>query len=221
MKKTFLAATMLLFSYAAGAAYDSSWYQTEYWSGEWPNGFSVVKSGFSVTAREGMDKDLPRTISCELPQKAVYNPWNVKGNELRKTRYFTASKIVILTAKKKFSFKEDGREMKPILIRKGQKVEYLIYGSEGYFMIRLNGQEYTAGQDFLEKMEPVSEDAYVQEEWLNVLCGNGTSAWIFMADLKQPNGEDLQWIDGLKNASIGDPGVDGFGEARDLRDDEL
>lgn len=222
MKKTFLICALTLISTAAFAAYDSSWYQAEYWTGEWPNGFSVVKKEVTVQGRKAMDQDLDQNVTCVLPLKAVFNPWNQTGNDLRKSRYFTASKIVVLTAKKSFSFKEDGRSMKPIAIRKGQMIEYLIYGSEGFFTIRINGKEYVAGQDFLEKMLPVSEDAFVQEEWLNVNCENGANAWIFTKDLKTKDAEGNElWIDGLRNASIGDAGVTGYGEARDLNDDEL
>lgn len=35
----------------AFATYDNSWYQADYWSGEWPNGFSIVQPGLVLKGR--------------------------------------------------------------------------------------------------------------------------------------------------------------------------
>ncbi|HEY2529277.1 MAG TPA: hypothetical protein VGJ20_15240 [Xanthobacteraceae bacterium] len=45
----------------SSTAYDASWYISNFWSGEWPAGFSVIGKHTVVTARAKMDKgDLAR-----------------------------------------------------------------------------------------------------------------------------------------------------------------
>src|SRR3989344_2302196 len=106
----------------ASAAYDGNWYKTDYWSGEYPGGFSVVKKGVSVPARAAMDKDLALSLNCALPYKAVFSPWNEKRNKKSKVSYFTAAKIIRLIAKENFFFESVESEQLPI--RKGQVIEH-------------------------------------------------------------------------------------------------
>ena len=49
----------------------------------------------------------------------------------------------------------------PIQIAKGQVIEYLIYGAEGFFTIRIDGREYTASQELFESVEPVATASFI------------------------------------------------------------
>jgi len=218
--------------------YDSSWYVTGYWPGEWPMGFSVAKPGVTVMARSGMDKKLPRSVICDLPYRAVFNPWNGARNAKSHVEYFTASKVIALTALKDFKLDDDG---KPIVVKKGQVVEYLSYLSEGSFIARINGKIYdsygVADQSLFDdgKLSPPPSDssANTDEQWLGLRCNNGKTAWIFTPDLLVPrptNEKDgcfettrpcMRWIDGLWNASMANPGVHDYGEASDLTDNDI
>ena len=51
VSKVLVPIALVLFSAAALAAYDDSWYQTEGWSGEYPNGISIVAEGVAIPAR--------------------------------------------------------------------------------------------------------------------------------------------------------------------------
>ena len=53
------------------AGYDDTWFQSNFWSGEYPPGFSVTKKRTTLMARSGMDKDLPRDVVCEMPYLAM------------------------------------------------------------------------------------------------------------------------------------------------------
>ena len=220
----FLMILTVLFSASAFAAYDKTWYQAEYWSGEWPNGFSVHQQGVVVPARTAMDLDVKPSINCALPYKAVFNPWNTERYTLSEAKYQTASKIVNLTAKSTFSSTMtdgNGSDVK-VQFKKGQVFEYLIYGSEGSFLIRVKGKEYWAGQDLFKKLKPMPKTAE-QQEWLRLKCEGGEVAFIYTADLFTATDKDgnKEYLPGLWNASIGNPGVVGYGEARDLTDDEV
>ncbi len=210
MKFLVLTLTLGFSASALGASYDGSWYQTQFWSGEYPNGFSVNKSGVTVMGRSGMDKGLPAEMACALPFKATFHVWNQDRVESNKVEFFTASKIVPMVAKEDFLF-EDGENK--VQIHKGDLIEYLIYHSEGWFAVRIGGQEYEADQSLFEKMEEVSQDQFVQDEWMHLTCENGVSTWLFFPDLSNADGE---FISGLQG-----PKIEGYGTASDLTDKNL
>ncbi len=209
--------TGLFISTAALAGYDKTWHQAEFWSGEWPHGFSVVKPNVTVPARTAMDTDLKPTISCKLPYRAVFNPWNTARSKASNAHYWTASKIVTMTAKQDFTFVDEAVKLP---IKKGDTLEYLIYYGEGSFAVRIRGKTYRGDQDLLEKMESVPDSP--NHEWLRLTCVDGQTAWIYLPDLtiKNKDGDDT-YIDGLWNASIGNPGVIEYGKARDLTEAEI
>lgn len=216
MKHITLLLVCLGFSASAFGAYDDSWYQADFWAYEYPNGFSVVKKNAKVVGRTGMDKELAQTVSCALPYRAVFQPWNNRRNAKNKVNYFTASKIVKLVAKEDFTYTPF--EEQPIEAKKGQEFEYLIYNSEGYFSARMPGREFQADQDFLDKMEPVAETAFQQDEWLRLRCENGKTAWLLLGDLRKTDAEgEFTYLPGL--ADVG-PGLTGYGSARDLTEKE-
>ena len=137
MRLTLLLTAGLMMAGNAYAMYDKSWYQTEFWSGEWPNGFSVAKRGVVVMGRLAVAADLDRVVKCQLPYKAVFNPWNTKRNVKSKVHYLTASKIVVMKALKDFTL---GEAPQNAAVKAGDDVEYLIYGAEGSFTVRYNGE---------------------------------------------------------------------------------
>ena len=112
-----------------------------------------------------MDLKLPVTIECELPFKAVFHPWN----QGRTANYFTAAKIIPMTANEPVTLGYEGEDQAEVAA--GDTVEYLIYGAEGMFTVRYKGKLYTADQSLLEKMTYDEEMMEIpQDEWLNVTC---------------------------------------------------
>ncbi len=212
--KSLVAIASLLFSVSAWAAYDNTWYQTEFWSGEYPNGISVREKGVVLPARAGMDPDLPVSIQCAVPFRANYHPWN----SARPAKYITAAQIIPMVANEdvKIGDKSEGQ----VTVAKGELVEYLIYGSEGWFKVRYKGKEYMADQSLLEKMTyDLEKMEKPQDEWLNITCTGGENAWIFMRDLvttdqdgnpAYPKGTD-SWFLGFRD----------YGSVTDLTDEDL
>lgn len=181
---------------AMAATYDSqNWYQADFWSGEYPHGFSVIKKGVKVPARAEMTT-AAKPFQCELPFLAVYHPWN-SG---RKALYRTASRIVKLTAKEEFTLGDE--EQGQAKVKKGDTIEALIYLSEGGVRVRFNGKIYDAGQEVFQNSEEVSNDAFQQDEWVQLRCVNGPKAWIFLPEMS------VQHKDGAEDYL---PGLDGWG----------
>lgn len=202
-----------LTSLSGFAAYDSGWYQTVGWSGEYPAGFSVVKRGVSVPARAAMDLDAEKKISCALPYRAVFHPWN----RTRKAGYHTASRIVLLVASSDF-YLGDG-ELVHDLVKRGEPLEYLMGGSEGIFSVRYNGKIYSADQGLFSVVEAFDETQFREDRWLNVRCLNGKSAWIYMEDIytHEESGE-TGYLPGLDTWSRG---LRKYGKVTDLSAKEL
>ena len=202
MRQICFAFLTLIVSSASYAAYDSSWYKTDFWSGEYPAGVAVVRHHVQVMGRTAMDRNLKRTVKCALPYKAVFHPWNDKRNRLNQVRYFSATKIIPMTAKEDFSYVSD---TKAIDIKKGDTVEYLNNFSEGSFAARYKGVEFGASQDLFDHLENVDFASFQEEDWLRLRCENGVRAWLAADEIRDAPG-------------FGDwgPGLDGYGKAHDL-----
>lgn len=214
LKKISVTTLILASASLALAAYDKAWYITEYWSGEYPNGFSVIQENTTVPARSEMDLDKPANIQCAVPFKAVFHPWN----EARKANYMTASRIVNMTAK--IDFELEGNNEEKVKVHKGDTVEYLIYGAEGGFTVRYQGVEYYGDQELFEKIEE-SQDSldFHQDEWVHLTCGNGENAWIFMPDLSQTDEQgEVKTLPGIGSWGLG---MRDYGQVTDLTDDDL
>ncbi|MGZ3693971.1 MAG: hypothetical protein ACXWQO_07200 [Bdellovibrionota bacterium] len=209
MRILFSALLLAAISAPAFAAYDSSWYQDNFWSGEYPTGFSVVKKGTSVPARATMDLDAAKTISCALPYHAVFHPWN----SARKATYRSASKIVVLTAKEdlKLGDVESGQAE----VKKGETIEYLMNAAEGSFIVRFKGKKYTGDQDLFTHVEAIDDNQFIEHDWLGVKCENGKKAWIFMGDISTVNAQgDQVYLPGLDSWGLGFRQK--YGEVRDI-----
>lgn len=193
-----LMTALLLASIQAFAGYDAAWYQDDFWSGEYPNGFSVVKRGVSVPARMQMDPAAAKSITCRLPYRAVYHPWN----EARKAQFRTASRIVPLVASADV-YLGDGLEER-VLVKKGETIEYLMYQAEGTFSVRFQGKVYGADQGLFSSVEPYDQTQMQEDQWVRVRCLNGKNAWIFLRDLMVQNGEgETVYARGLDSWSLG------------------
>ena len=213
LRLLFIAGVIFNFGAQASEAYDSTWYVTPSWAGEYPNGFSVIKKEVSVPARAGMDPKLPVSIQCRLPFKANYTPWNLK----RSAKYFTATKIALLTAKEDLGLLTD--EGESALVRKGEVIEYIGATSEGMFEVRFKGKIYSDDDTLLSKVSGVEAITTEADEWLNLTCESGENAWVLTRDVMFINEEQgLEFLPGL---DTWERGSKEYGEAHDLSKKDL
>lgn len=194
MKNAIVAALLLntLSTAAFAGGYDSSWYKTDHWSGEYPDGVSIVKAGVKVKGRRKMNKDSRPRVKCELPYLAVFQPWNEARTKISEVSFYTLAKIQNLVAKDDFNFVSAALSPETIAIKKGQIIEFLAYDQEGFFFVRINGKEYTADLSLFDHI-PGHEGGEVSitqevDQWLQVKCENGKHAWLLLADLKSVKG---------------------------------
>jgi hypothetical protein len=200
------------------SGYDNTWYVSEFWSGEYPAGFSVTRKDTDVRARARMDKAAPREVACKLPYLAVIHPWNRSRIMKSKIRFFSATKILRLVAKEPFVYEFAIRHAPAIKIRlrKGDMIEYVRNDAEGLFEVRLAGKQYTADQNLFDHMEKVARDQFVEDDWVSLTCEGGSGAYILLSDLV------IEGAAGERTPGVSEvgPGQADYGRARDLTAEE-
>jgi hypothetical protein len=209
---------LALIASAAGNAavppngYGEGWYVSEFWSGEYPPGFSVTRKDSVVQARARMDKTAPREVACKLPYLAVIHPWNRSRIAKSKIKFLSATKIVRLVVKEPFDFEAEDARGGKIHLSKGDTIEYLGNGAEGSFKVRIAGKQYTANESLFDHVEDVARDQFVEDDWVALTCEGGNRAYVLLSDLV------LEGATGERTAGVSEvgPGQTGYGRARDL-----
>ena len=156
MKVALLAAAIVLAGGPAIAApYDDSWYRAPFWSGEYPDGFSVVKAT-TLQLRPTLDKDADKTIACDLPQGATYQPWNQSRVEEQGLTFVSFTKIgdykMLKPLETTLYRRMDATELQ-VKLSKGETWRYLVYLGEGAFLMEYKGEEFDGNPDMLDASE--------------------------------------------------------------------
>ena len=73
--------------------YDDSWYVDYFWSGEYPNGFTVLSAGIVLQGRPLPDPSTPLTLTCPLEEGAAIHQWNHTRVESDDLVFVVASEI--------------------------------------------------------------------------------------------------------------------------------
>ena len=210
MKIIGLALVAALFAGAPALAqgleeYDDSWYRASFWSGEYPAGFTVVRD-ITIQLRPRLDADADKTIACDLPARATYQPWNRERVEEQGLTFVSFTKIGDYKVTKPFEgtfYRNlDATEVK-VSLQPGDTWRYLAYFGEGAFLLEYDEVLYDGGQDLVDHSQQMG-DAAGYHEWLRINCPNNQWGWLFMGDIS------------LDDDSFVSPNITGYGEARDL-----
>jgi hypothetical protein len=197
------------------SGYDDSWYLSEFWTGEYPSGFAVIKKNVVVAGRSKLDKIAPRDAQCELPYLAAIHPWNKNRRKKNNIQFWSATKIVPLIAKVDFVF-EEGLDTK-IPIKKGDTIEYVRATGEGFFKVRIAGKLHDAEESLFERTEDVPQEKFHEDEWVVLNCVGGRRAYLlYPEDLADP-ARPGQFVSGVTDYREGDGG---YGKRRDLTEAE-
>lgn len=204
MKALLLVVSVLVCANSA-FAYDSSWYKSPGWSGEYPPGFQVTKRGVTVLGRKTVDETEVPSVKCVL-KRNKYTP----GKALPKAEYMEVSKIIPMTAKQDFTYATSAYNEQTqdfddytIDIKKGDIVEYLTYYAEGSFRARYKGKEFDAEQDLFDNVEydllADGTSPFINEQWINLSCMNKVNVWLNLKDLQINSKDGSEWIDGVES----------------------
>ena len=185
--------------------YPDGWEMQLYWSGEYPNAFSVTEEGVTVLGQETITFGADASIACRLPHKATYSPWNRDRNESDRIEYVSMVYPTTFTLKEDITLQVlvgDGEE--ELSLSAEDQMVYKSYLAEGWFIAEKDGVQYEMNEAGLPQ-STVFEQGPEDQEWVRVTCDDAenTRAWVLYED------------------AIGVPGVEpyeytGFAEAADL-----
>ena len=185
--------------------YDDSWHRASFWSGEYPAGFTVVKDT-TIQLRPRLDPKAEKTIACDLPARATYQPWNRERVEEQGLTFISFTRIGDYKVTKPFEgtlYRNlDATEVK-VSLQPGDTWRYLVYFGEGAFLMEYDGVRYDGSQDLVDNSQQMG-DAAGYHEWLRINCPNNQWGWLFMGDIS------------LDDDNFASPNITGYGEAKDL-----
>ena len=191
----------------AQSAYDESWHRSPFWSGEYPGGFSVLKD-VTVELRPALDPAADKTIACDLPAKATYQPWNSARVEAQGLHFVSFTRVEEYRIKEAYTasfYRSEDGTMVELAFEAGDVWRDLVYYGEGAFLMEFEGVRYDGDQSLHDVSEPVKPDAERgYEEWLRINCPNNQWGWLFMGDVA------------ADEVTFGAPNITGYGEAADL-----
>lgn len=188
---------------APSNGYSERWQRIDFWSGEYPSAFAVKEEGVTIKGMPAINRDGARTISCDLPHKATYSPWN--GDRVGSD----GLEFVSMVFQTKITINEDvdvptytGDVQTTLSFKAGDVLTYKTYLGEGFFIASKDGVDYELGQDDLPE-STVFEDGPEDELWVRVLCGDDARAWV-------------RYADAMKTYGIEPYNYTAYGEAGDL-----
>ncbi len=192
---------------AAAAPYDrSSWYEADFWAGEYPPGFTLSQS-LTTPIRADTDPAAQRAVDCALEKGATYHPWNAERVASARLEFITFSPIVNYQVSGPLQVtvtrQPDGLET-TLSFADGDAWDKLIYVGEGSFLMRRDGVVYMAGEDLMDAAmtgDPATDLS--PDAWLGLYCANGASGWLLLGDVVGQPGFD-------------EPNITGYGSAADM-----
>lgn len=186
--------------------YESVWYFADFWPGEYPPRFSVLKEGVALRGRAEMRLSAPQTVWCPLPKSATFSPWNNKRNEADNVLYRTVAQVATVTMTEAVEIpaypEQEGEEDVTLSLEAGDTLELLIYQGEGFALYRYQGKNYVI--EALPDSVEIEDNLRDYDLWLNLPADNGERGWVLLRDALATEGVAT----GI--------GPDGFGMAYDL-----
>jgi hypothetical protein len=167
-------------------AYDSSWYRTDFWAGEYPSGFTL-KEDVTTKIRNEPLPGASRSIDCALKKGETYHPWNgsrVKSSNLDFISYVKKATYRIKSPATILLHDENKKTDLKVAFRPGDTWTWLTYYGEGVFRMVYRGKEYAADQSLLEVSEDKADVEHEEHEWLKLTCANGARGWLLVEDVK-------------------------------------
>lgn len=212
MRRTSLALLATLTALAASPAlaqsveaYGEGWYKAEFWSGEYPNGFTALKDNV-LKLRPALDPKAEKTIDCAVPAKATYQQWNGPRVLDQGLTFVSFTEIDEMKISKPYTttlMRNDGSDSVEIAFKPGDQWTYLAYFAEGAFLMKYDGVEYDGDQDLFDYSERAGTGERGYDEWLRINCPNNQWGWLFMGDIVQDE------------VIFTGPNIIGYGEAAD------
>lgn len=168
-------------------AYGDDWYRADFWSGEYPAGFTVLKDT-TVKLRPALSPTADKSVDCPLPAKATYQQWNGPRVEAEGLTFISFTQIDVMEITKAYEttlYRNDDATAVEVSFKPGDQWRYLAYFAEGAFLMEYDGVRYDGDQDLFEVSKQTEPGPRGYEEWLRINCSNNQWGWLFMDDIVQ------------------------------------
>lgn len=178
---------LLIVTTRATAGYDAAWYRTDYWGGEYPDGFTMTADA-TIRIRKIPDRDAKRTLKCLLRANATYHPWNEPRVRSDHLQFVTFSRIATYEFRSPYEAtveKYDNHEPLTLKFAKGERWSFLAAIAEDIFLLRAKHALYRGGQDLLVASTEISGGlaSLFPDQWLGLICANGETGWLLLKDI--------------------------------------
>jgi len=198
----------ILLAPSAAIAYEATWHRTDYWSGEYPPGFTL-KADVTIQIRNRPNPASLKDIDCTLQKGATYHPWNderVASSKLKFMSFVRTVDYVIEAPITTTFINEQSKADEAVSFQAGDQWTYLAYYGEGTFRMTFQGTVYTAEPDLIASSKRVdgksNDEPSEEDEWMNLTCANGAVGWLLLWDVANKPGFD-------------GPNIVNYGEASD------
>ncbi len=186
-------------------SYDESFAITDFWSGEWPDGFTVTADDVVLMGRVEPHPSYPQEISCPIAKNTNVNPWNSERADADDWEFMTANQRTKITMTEDVTLDTGFSEApKTLELKAGDVLMYEVYYAEGFFQASFEGEYYEINEADLNRKAEYEQGGQT-DEWVNVECayGKGDRAWLLLSEVQGQLG-------------IGIVSFDAFGIASDL-----
>jgi len=170
-------------------AYDDSWHKTDFWAGEYPEGFTL-KQDVVTKIRKEPDHETEPGVDCALKKGETYHQWNeerVKASKLEFATYVKKIVYVITQPATLILQNEKTESDEKRDFEYGDEWTYLTYYAEGAFRMEYKGAVYTAEQELFEYSQEKGvvgpNSNHEQFEWMKLTCANGKTGWLLYEDV--------------------------------------
>lgn len=165
--------------------YSDDWHIGWGWSGEYPNGFSVLKENVQLKARTKPDPTINVSLDCNLDYLGMYQQWNPTRNH--ELLFFTASETYKLEVNKTSEVEVfiNGKT-EPKTFYSGDELKFLTYHSEGWALVEVDGIPIELSIVDLYLKENWGDDSKAVHEWIGIPCDDKIG-WVLFSDVINRN----------------------------------
>ncbi len=188
----------------AATQQDDSVYVSNFWAGEYPDGFAVAADDVTVNARSEMHEDVPQNVTCPLLKNANYHPWNFLRSQTDALEFKSIIQKTTITMTADLNIEASGETEEaagPLTLKAGDTLTYLSYIGEGFFIAEYGDKEYSFQEAEFSDAATFEKSTVPDQQWVNVKCADeaGTRAWILRKDVI-----DQEGITGTQIAAYGE-----------------
>ncbi|MEO0550021.1 MAG: hypothetical protein AAFZ91_08870 [Pseudomonadota bacterium] len=158
--------------------YDRSWYVSDFWPGEYPDGFIIGAENTVLPGRLEMKPALLNDLDCAVEKGANYSPWNRDRIAADNLVFRSAAKITPVEIMDDIEIETGfSQDIQILSLKRGDVILYKSYLAEGYFLGEFEGETYELNEGDLVDVA-LFQRSPGDDLWVNVACTGGERAWL-------------------------------------------